>query len=155
MNKDNDEFLPKLLGYLGLLPFITTTFLLYMDSDHSEAWSHLLISYAAVILSFVGAIHWAFAMTINKVNQFERRIAFIWSVIPSLVAWVSLFINEFFALIIISLFFILNLIKDKKSLKTVDLPNWYLPMRSHLTYVVTTCLTISAFHSEICMLRLP
>lgn len=149
MIKDNSSFAPKLLGYLGLVPFITTTSLLFLDKGHPALWSHLLISYAAVILSFVGALHWAFAMTINKSSQFERQLGFIWSVIPSLVAFISLFINEFFALILISIFFMLNLLKDKKLQKSIDLPCWYLPLRSNLTLVVISCLAISAFHSKI------
>lgn len=145
----NNPFLPRLLGYLGLLPIIAPTLLLFLDSGHSAIWSHFLITYAAIILSFIGALHWAFAMTINKLSEMDRKLTFIWSVIPSIIAWISLSMNDYFALLLLAIFFILNLIKDKRLAKSVDLPDWYLPLRSNLTYAVTTCLTIAAIHSKI------
>ena len=149
MIKDQVFFLPKLLGYLGLLPFIASTLLLFLDSGHSAIWSHFLITYAAIILSFIGALYWAFAMTINQLSEIDRKLAFIWSVISSIIAWISLFMNESFALILLVIFFILNLAKDKRLPRNADLPEWYLPLRLNLTYIVTTCLAFAAIHSNI------
>lgn len=148
MIKDSPSSSPRLLGYLGLLPVIAPTLLLIFDPHHSLVWSHLLLSYAAIILVFVGALHWAFAMTIHALSPIQRRFAFIWSVIPSLVAWASLFINTFFASVLLAIFFILNLLKDKELSKIVIFPGWYLPLRSRLTFVVVTCLTMTAVWSK-------
>ena len=145
MMKDK-AFIPKLLGYLGLLPVIVPTVLLFLDKHHPAIWAHFIITYAAIILSFVGALHWAFAMTINQASKLDKQFGFIWSVNPSLIAWMSLLINHFFASILLAIFFILNLAKDKNLPKNFDLPEWYLSLRTRLTYIVTICLVVAATH---------
>jgi len=154
MMTDKNSFLPKLLGYMGLLPMIVPTILLFLDRNHSVIWSHWLITNAAIILTFVGALHWAFAMTVNKLSEIERRLAFIWSVIPALIAWVALFMNTFYGSILLAIFFILNLARDKKIPKNAGLPVWYLPLRSKLTYTVTTCLLVAAIQENMLMTSL-
>ena len=146
---DKTSFLPKLLGYMGLLPIIAPTILLFLDGNHSVMLSHWLINYAAIILTFVGALHWAFAMTVDKLSERDKSLTFIWSVIPALVGWIALFINAFYACLLLAIFFILNLTQDKKFPKNSGLPLWYLPLRSRLTYLVTTCLLLAAVHSRI------
>ena len=150
MTTDKNSFLPMLLGYMGLIPMITPTILLFLEGNHSVMWSHWLTAYAAVILTFVGALHWAFAMTVNKLSETERRLTFIWSVIPALIAWIALFINAFYGSILIAIFFVLNLAMDKKIPKNSGLPSWYLPLRSRLTYTMMTCLLLAAIQSKIC-----
>ncbi len=147
MMSDKNSFLPKLLGYMGLLPIIAPTILLFFEGNHSIIWSHWLITYAAIILTFVGALHWAFAMTVNKLSEIERRLTFIWSVIPALIAWIALFMQAFYAYLVLVIFFVLNLSRDKKLPKNAGLPAWYLPLRSRLTYTVTTCLLLAAIHN--------
>ena len=61
---EEPTFFARSLGYLGLLPFVVPTLLLGYDAPHTALWLHFLMTYAAVILSFVGALHWAFAMTL-------------------------------------------------------------------------------------------
>ncbi len=139
-------FIPKLLGYLGLLPVIVPTVLLFLDKHHPAIWAHFIITYAAIILSFVGALHWAFAMTIHQASKLDKQFSFIWSVIPSLIAWLSLLINHLFASILLAIFFILNLAKDKNLAKKFDLPEWYLSLRTRLTFIVTICLVVAATH---------
>lgn len=148
MMLDKTSFLPKLLGYMGLLPIIAPTILLFVDGNRSVIWSHWLINYAAIILTFVGALHWAFAMTVNKLSERDKSLTFMWSVIPALVAWVALFMNAFYASLLLSIFFIINLTQDKKLPKNSGLPLWYIPMRSRLTYILTTCLLLAAIHSR-------
>ena len=149
MTTDKNSFLPMLLGYMGLIPMITPTILLFLESNHSVIWSHWLTTYAAVILTFVGALHWSFAITINKFSDGERKISFTWSVIPALVGWLTLSMNSFYANIVLAIFFVINLGVDKKMLKNAGLPIWYLPLRSKLTYIVTTCLLLAAIQSKI------
>jgi hypothetical protein len=48
-----------------------------------------LVNYGAVILSFVGALHWGFAMTVQDMSAEQGRDRFIWSVIPALIAWIA------------------------------------------------------------------
>jgi hypothetical protein len=95
MKQKSNVLLPKILGYLGLLPFVIPTFFLFYDYHHLEMWRHFLITYAAVILSFVGALHWSFAMLLHDLSLNKQRWSFVWSVIPSIMAWVALFAPHF------------------------------------------------------------
>ena len=49
------------LGYGGLLPFVGLAVLMAADAPRQALWSQALVAYGAVILGFVGALHWAFA----------------------------------------------------------------------------------------------
>ena len=82
-----------ILGYGGLIPFVGLAggaFIL------PEAMAGIavqgLLFYAAIILSFLGGLHWgriAASTTISATNAKEAHAAFwlIWSVLPSLWAW--------------------------------------------------------------------
>ncbi|MDD2875189.1 MAG: DUF3429 domain-containing protein [Azoarcus sp.] len=48
------------LGYGGRLPFVLLTVLLGVGVDGADFFREALIGYGAVILSFVGALHWEF-----------------------------------------------------------------------------------------------
>lgn len=136
---------PKLLGYFGLIPFIIPTFFLYFDDNHLDIWRHLLLSYGAVILSFVGALHWSFAMLLHELPIDKKLRSFLWSIAPSLAAWVSLSIPTFYGFILLAVFFAVALIRDKQLLDNIALPCWYMPLRINLTVVALSCLLIAAY----------
>jgi len=137
--------IPKLLGYFGLLPFIVPTVFLFFDHSHLDMWRHFLLSYGAVILSFVGALHWSFAMLLHELPINKQRWSFLWSVVPSLVAWISLSIPKFYGFILLAVFFAIALARDKQLFDNAELPSWYMPLRRNLTVVAMTCLLIAAY----------
>lgn len=143
MRQENDSFIPKCLGYLGLIPFIVITLFLFFDDHHFTIWQKFLISYSAVILSFVGALQWAFSMTLIDLSPKHRKWMLIWSVIPSLTAWLALLISETYALTLLSIFFGLSYIVDNKINQLSSLQTWYIPMRFKLTCIVIACLTLA------------
>lgn len=142
---------PRLLGYLGLLPFIGITLLLLIAPAHQFFYRQALLSYAAVILTFVGALHWSFAMQAQGLSQQTQRGLYIWSVIPSLVGWLVLLLPhlyeniEWIAMAVLAIFFMLALWRDVVLAKMTALPDWYLPLRKTLTCVVVSCLLIAIF----------
>src|SRR3990167_1949564 len=75
------------LGYGGLIPFVALAAASVLAPDHRSLWSPALIAYGAVILSFVGALHWGIAMTAPQMPVRQRTIHYVWSVIPALLAW--------------------------------------------------------------------
>jgi hypothetical protein len=82
-----------LLGYGGLLPFIGLSIGSVVDHHHALIWVDALHAYGAVILSFVGALHWGFAMLANDLDDAERDARYLWSVIPALLAWPALLLS--------------------------------------------------------------
>ena len=77
------------LGYGGLLPFIAMAAGSWLDAKHSAAWQQAQVGYGAVILSFVGALHWAFAMRGPTENGAALAQLYVWSVMPALAGWVA------------------------------------------------------------------
>ena len=60
------------LGYGGLIPFLSLTTASLLDRHHAAVWSDALYGYAAIILSFVGALHWGLAMGLPGLTDSQR-----------------------------------------------------------------------------------
>lgn len=137
------------LGYGGLIPFIAlaaATALLSQDAHTVFAYgTRALFAYGAVILSFVGALHWAFAMTLNDLTAARRNGAFIWSVVPALLAWLALALAPVYAAALLIVGFLAQYAQDVALTRTVALPGWYLPLRRRLTTVACLCLALGGF----------
>lgn len=136
---------PKLLGYAGLLPFIFITAMLWAEPHHYAFWQRVLLSYGAVILTFVGALHWSLAMQVSTLHDDVKRGLYIWSVIPSLVAWLALLLPYKYAYGLLVAFFLLALWRDISLARRIVLSNWYLPLRKTLTVIVVACLLMAYY----------
>ena len=130
------------LGYGGLIPFVSLAAALLVDHARTVPWSHALFSYAALILSFVGALHWAFAMALPGMDGSHRSRLLNWSVIPALIAWVALLLSPAAASVLLISGFVLHFLQDRRLGSSSALPPWYLPMRLRLTLVASVCIGI-------------
>jgi hypothetical protein len=83
--------LAVLLSLLGLIPFIGCG-LLALDSDPATAARMLsaFISYAAVMLAFVGGIHWGFELQSPRAEPVVQRARLGLGALPPLIGWVAL-----------------------------------------------------------------
>ncbi len=146
MKLDDGTRTPKILGYLGLIPFIVPASLMYFDDQHHFVfWGYVLMSYGALILTFVGALQWAFAMTLSDLSMRQRKWMYGWSVVPSLVAWGAMLMSPMVAFLLIAIFMAFALWMDAQLGRLVSLPNWYLPLRIRLTIVAILSLTGALF----------
>jgi hypothetical protein len=132
------------LGYGGLLPFIALAAAVWFDGNHSSLWRDALVGYGAVILSFVGALHWGFAMSQSDMTTNLRARSFVWSVVPSLLAWITLLMTLLmtpnYAVMLLVIGFLMHFWQDRRLVQLVNLPAWYLPLRLKLTLVA--CLSL-------------
>jgi hypothetical protein len=133
-----------LLGYGGLLPFVGLLLLILFSAQYRPFLTQALVAYGAVILSFVGALHWGFAMTLQDLHADQCRERFIWSVIPALIAWPALLLPAPLGLLLLIFGFVAHYWQDRRLVKAATLPAWYLPMRLRLTLVASLCLLLSA-----------
>ncbi len=80
------------LGIAGLVPFILLGLLaLSPDGVQARRMTLLLIAYGAVILSFLGAVHWGFALLQqDTAPRTGERARFLLGVVPALIGWVAL-----------------------------------------------------------------
>ena len=135
-----------LLGYGGLLPFGALALLLVLDGARSALWWPALLAYGAVILSFVGALHWGFAMALPGLGAAQRQGLWVWSVVPALVAWPALLWAAPGAAVLLVAGFVAHYAQDRRLVAQTGaaLPAWYLPLRTRLTLVASVCLLAGA-----------
>ncbi|GAC1531100.1 MAG: DUF3429 domain-containing protein [Ramlibacter sp.] len=134
------------LGYGGLVPFVALAIAIWVLPSDVAQLQVALRAYGAVILSFVGALHWAFAMTLPGLSPVQRCAAFAWSTIPALLAWSALLLPIHAAAGVLLAGFVLHWLLDRRMASRETLPQWYLPLRTRLTVVACACLVLGALH---------
>ena len=132
------------LGYGGLIPFVTLAVLTGVDRDRGALWHGYLHAYGAVILSFVGALHWAFAMLLGSIGARQRNAAYAWSVVPGLAAWVALIVPSPFGDALLAAGFVAQYWQDQRLTGAAALPAWYLPLRLQLSAVAVLSIASGA-----------
>lgn len=135
------------LGYGGLLPFVLLAPASLLDHHHGAVWSDALVAYGAIILSFIGALHWGLAMTLPELSERQRSAWFAWSVVPALIAWPAVLFSPIVAAPLLVFGFIAHYLQDRRLARQANLPDWYLPLRLRLSSVAVICLVTSVFAS--------
>jgi hypothetical protein len=136
------------LGYGGLIPFLVFAVLTCADRERSTLWQASLRGYGAVILSFVGALHWGFAMLLQDLTPSRREAVFIWSVTPALAAFAALVMQSFPGDVLLVALFVAQYWRDRRLAATAALPGWYLPLRLHLTAVAILCIGVGIIAAD-------
>ena len=134
----------RLLGIAGLLPFAGLALGLLIFPERSGALGLWLRGYGAVILSFVGALHWAFALRLPPVDHEHGPGMYGWSVVPALLAWVSLALPVPAALGLQLVGFLAQAGFDARLTGFHWYPAWFWRLRMLLTAVVCASLGLSA-----------
>jgi len=129
------------LGASGLLPFASFLFGLWFGSPDLAAWcGKALLNYGMVILAFVGALHWAFAMQASEFAAADRWTWMGWSVMPALAAWTAGMLPWRLGIGVLLAVFLVHLALDHVLAPRAALPPWYLRLRRLLTAGVVLCL---------------
>lgn len=129
----------NVLGYGGLIPFIALSLASWLQAPLS-AWAiTLLITYAAIILGFMGAIHWGAALVSDNSNA----NVYIASIVSPLLAWAALFMPLLAGFAALIAGFILLYIYDARVSVRLAFTSWYIPLRKRLTIIVSLCLLVA------------
>ncbi|MBY0336056.1 MAG: DUF3429 domain-containing protein [Acetobacteraceae bacterium] len=84
-----------LLGLAGLIPFFVAALgVAAGPEDWRDFAKGALLGYAAVILSFLGAVHWGLALRAPAEEAAFGPARLALGVVPSLVAWLALLLPE-------------------------------------------------------------
>lgn len=137
--------LAKVLGAAGLLPFMVGAgYLLFGPLSAAQYVFNALTIYGAVILSFMGAIHWGLALT-RPEHETARWYGI--GVVPALLGWGAALVGlagaYMLALSLLGAGFALVLAVDRLSVSAGFAPRWYLRLRWPLTLVVLVCLAVA------------
>lgn len=128
------------LGYGGLIPFVGMALVCWLEPNHRFWYLEMLLAYGAVILSFVGALHWGFAMVHPDTAGRPMTGMYVWSVMPSLLGWAALLVHPEAGATLLIAGFLTQYRQDLRLTRVLTLPAWYLPLRLQLTVVACLCL---------------
>ena len=133
------------LGLGGLLPFVGLAVLAWGGSTVGPTWAlRGLILYGASILAFLGGLHWGFALS-GRLSDRAARVALVWSVVPSLIAWSAAWMPEQSALLGLAGGLVLAWAFDQRAWPQYGIGPWFLRLRGLLTFVATGSLLTSAW----------
>lgn len=106
-----------LLTFAGAIPFLIIGAVILFDPLASATAIEVLISYGAVILSFIGAVHWGFALRdvahpvgatpLSPASLGYERQLLTFGIVPALIGWVALLAMIHFGAPGLSLFLLL------------------------------------------------
>jgi hypothetical protein len=145
--------LVRKLAYAGLIPFVGLALMVQLAPTPLNYLSaESLASYGAIITAFMGALHWGANLhTLGKItpgSRWEERNAWIWGVIPALVAWVALHIYIPVGLVILASALIIQRNIDKETyphyFSSEEACMAFITLRNQLTIVSAGCLVWSA-----------
>jgi len=132
------------LGVAGLVPFITAAVLLWIGVLAGPTWLARMallgqIYYGAVILSFVGAVHWGLALAGHGGHQSGWRPLGL-AVLPALLGWLACLLVPMLGLALLMLGFAGVFVYDRAQARSGAAPAWYPALRKPLTMIVLVSL---------------
>ncbi|GAB4118969.1 MAG: hypothetical protein Fur0014_19940 [Rubrivivax sp.] len=123
------------LGWAGVLPFVGCAALALAGP---EAWRALaaqaLLAYGATIVSFLGGLHWGFAM---RGPAEPARLA--WGVLPSLLAWPALLLPPAAGLALLTAALALCYAVDHRAYPRLGLAPWLGLRRGLSAVAIASC----------------
>jgi hypothetical protein len=143
----------SILGYSGTIPFISLAVILLLAnaSFTTPAASAIAASalhiYGAIILSFLGGLHWG-RIACNPDIKPSDKWFLIYSVLPSLIGWSSYLLADIWqdtALMLIA-GFIISYVIDIRFIRLGAWQSWMKPLRTNLTLIACFSLTVLLLH---------
>ena len=126
------------LGYGGLIPFVVGAALVWLIPPEMQSFTTAALSaYAAVIVSFLGGIHWGIGF-----RDGTPRL-FLWGVVPSLVAATALMLSPGHGLLIHGLMLLSCYAVDRRVYPAHGLRAW-LSLRWRLSLVAAIACFVAA-----------
>jgi len=135
----------NIIGYCGLIPFVGLSLWYAMIDDAQRASFVLsaLIAYGAVILSFVGAIHWG--RSLHEPHMVKSNLLQIISIIPVLLSWAAMLVPQVAGLVVLIVGFSLIYLFDRIQYRELY---WMQKIRFNLSMGVIFTLLISLLATQ-------
>lgn len=146
LHDPNDTALIRTLGHAGLIPFVLLAALLWLVNVELQAWVAIaLAAYAALIVSFLGGIHWGIGWQAGRhaAAHHAQRNHFLWGIVPSLLAWPGLLMPAFAGLAWLGFLLILCYLADRTLYTRAGLQAW-LTLRFRLSAIAAVSCFVGA-----------
>ena len=141
LQRPGPSALAQRLGNAGLIPFVGGAFLVWIVRPEAHPFVTLsLAAYAALIVSFLGGIHWGLAARGADSSPGSLDLAadraLAWGVVPSLLAWIGVMMPPYAGLVVLGAVLVACYAVDRKRYPVWGLQAW-LTMRFRLTVVAS------------------
>ena len=134
------------LGAAGLIPFVVLAIVAWLpDPERARAAIAYQVQYAAIILTFVGALHWGVVLTERILSQGITALALMWSVVPALYAWVVALMPAQRALSLLVAGLVVAFLADAVLYREYSVPRWFVGLRFVLTAVASLAMLATWF----------
>jgi hypothetical protein len=135
------------LGLLGLLPFLGTALAaLHQPEPEATFWLMPLAAYGAVILAFLGGVHWGFVLG-PAAEAVRPGFRLALGVVPSLIGWVALLVPLVLppeaGLALLAAGFLGTIVMEARLTRAGMAPASYLRLRWVLSIVVILVLVVT------------
>lgn len=132
------------LGNAGLVPFVLLAATVWLVDADLQPWAAMaMAAYAALIVSYLGGIHWGLAWKQPDAPAEQQRAHLIWGVAPALLAWPGVLMPPHAGLVWLALALALCYLVDRRLYPNAGVGAW-LTLRFRLTAVSTLSCLIAA-----------
>ncbi len=149
LHDPNDAALIRTLGHAGLIPFVSLALLLWLLGGEVQTFvSIALAGYGALIVAFLGGIHWGIAWTAARqagpgAAHHAQRRHLLWGITPTLLAWPGLLMPPFAGLAWLGFLLVLCYLADRTLYARAGLQAW-LTLRFRLSAIAALSCFIGA-----------
>lgn len=136
--------LARSLALAGVIPFAAGVVLIWVGgiSGLTGSFASLALkSYSALILSFLGGVHWGLSLADPIPGSSNRGL--VVSVVPALVGWGAMLIDPKPAYMLLAIAFAVQGAFDITIAMTGHAPRWYARLRLELTGLVCVLLLLA------------
>ena len=154
MSPLRDPSMPQaaaVLGGLGVVPFLGLAVQLStgmpLGPQYSAQALHALLTYGAIILSFLGGIQWGLAVANADRSDAWRRYGL--SIAPAIVAWSAQWVGGRNGLITLTAAFAVWAAYDLWSTGLGEAPSWYGRLRIILSTIVVASLAATVHYGQL------
>lgn len=132
------------LGAGGLIPFLASSAYLWLGPvNYAQVVSNALVGYGAVILSFLGAVHWGLYLSVARADS----LRLVLGVTPSLIGWGAILLALLGAPVLALILLIIGILGiylvDRQTVAQGLAPAWYGRLRMRLTLVAVLSLVLA------------
>lgn len=136
----------RILTYAGLVPFLAGFVVALFGPPGGLSADLAMLAfkgYAAVILAFLGGVHWGMGLTLDSPDAQTRTLVI--SVLPPLIGAIALLAGPAAAFTIFAVAFLVQGLLDIVYFRRFRKGGWYARLRLEATAIVVVILALSAW----------
>lgn len=139
---DKAKRMAWLLSLAGAMPFAGLAIILIFAPEGYSQFASALLTYGAIILSFLGGIRWGIALT--RAEGRSATQVFALSVLPSLIGWAAVIFGGAGGFTLLAIAFFTQAVWDYGAWCTDVMQEWFVKIRMIVSAIVIVSLVIAA-----------